>query len=178
MDERRAAVSDTALLKAVLRRLDLQQTQDLYLAFGSDSALADALRQRLREWRDPAQDLPAQDGGAPTFFGELVRFLARRGMTDAKLYNAIGMQRTLWYRLRDNPEAHTSKANVLKMGIVLQLDYWELYYLVSLSGYAFVPAYDGADREIASCVRAGIYAPAAIDERLYAAGEPTLFSRE
>lgn len=112
------------------------------------------------------------------FFDELIHFVDRAEKTDAQVYNAIGMNRTLWYRLRDNKNAKTNKSNVLKMAIILRLDYWETYYLVNLAGYSLLPGDDGVDRVVSFCIRNKIYDVTKIDELLFEAGEKPLFSEK
>lgn len=112
------------------------------------------------------------------FFEELIYFADRAKMTDAQVYNAIGMNRTLWYRLRDNPNAKTSKRNVLKLAIILKLDYWEMYYLLNLAGYSLLPGDDGTDKIVSFCIRRNIYDCRQIDELFFEAGEEPLFSEQ
>lgn len=190
----RAEVESEQLLQEILCRLSEQQIASLLIDLGWDSPAGISLRKRLEKqkqfrWmQDISDDFTIQDAlrielesnhnYRNEFFEELIRFVDRAQKTDAQVYNAIGMNRTLWYRLRDNKDARTSKRNVLKMAIVLQLDYWELYYLVNLAGYSFVPNYDVTDRVISFCVRHQIYDTMQIDALLNENREQTLFTEE
>jgi len=113
-----------------------------------------------------------------TFFSEVIGFAERINLTDAQVYNAIGMNRSLWYRMRDNPDARTKKSNVLKLAIVLRLSFWEAFYLIALAGYSFVPGIDKTDETIARCLMSEEYAPDKIDEMLDENGCDTLFAEE
>ena len=112
------------------------------------------------------------------FFSEVLRFAERAGMADSQIYNAIGMNRSLWYRMRDNADARTKKSNVLKLAIVLRLSFWEAYYLIALAGYSFLPGVDRTDEIIARCLFEMTYDPASIDEMLVDGGCEALFSEE
>ncbi|GFH92135.1 hypothetical protein IMSAGC002_03400 [Lachnospiraceae bacterium] len=141
--------------------------------WGSKTALnMDELKQILKRELEDTQNYRRE------FFQELIHFADRAEKTDAQIYNAIGMNRALWYRLRDNRDAKTNKRNVLKMAIFLRLDYWETYYLVNLSGHSFLPGNDKTDQAVSFCIRNKIYEPDRIDELLYEAGERTLFTEE
>ena len=111
-----------------------------------------------------------------TFFSELVKLADRIGMTDAQVYNAIGMNRSLWYRMRDNKDARTKKENILKLVIVLQLSFWEAFYLIALAGYSFVPGVNKTDEVVAYCLFHKIFTPESVDEMLYEKGCETLFN--
>ena len=112
------------------------------------------------------------------FFAELLRFADRVGMTDSQIYNAIGLSRSLWYRMRDHKDARTKKTNVLKLAIVLRLSFWEAFYLVALAGYAFMPGLDDTDKTVAACLLNGVYDPDTIDGMLASNNLETLFSEK
>lgn len=179
---------DRQLLLEILRRLDEGQIKGLLAALQAKPELEAALRKALslcwsgeqpyRPQQALAESARQSSGQDRTFFQELIRFVDRAEMTDPEVYRAAGLNRTLWYRLRDKPDARTSKQNVLKIGLVLHLDYLELYYLLALGGHPFAPACSGTDLVIAVCLQKGIYDPLEVDSRLYKAGEPTLFSEE
>ncbi len=180
--------TDRQLLLEILRHLDPPQIDRLLTTFEKKPALETTLRKALSVcWGGPEPFTP-QDalraGIQPNskrsraFFEELIRFVDRAEMTDPEVYKAAGLNRTLWYRLRDNPNAHTSKRNILKIGLVLRLDYLELYYLLALGGHPFAPICDGTDMVIALCLRDGVYDPFEVDSRLIEAGELALFSEE
>lgn len=178
------------LLREILMRLTGAQLNGMLEEFGFESPLGTSLRSWLTEiekkkcppacakcFQDELRtDLAANQNGRHEFFAELIRLIDRAQKTDAQVYNAIGMNRSLWYRLRDRKDARTNKLNILKIGIVLKLDYWELYYLVNLAGYSFLSTNDPTDFVIAFCVRHRIYNPVQIDQLLQEAGEKTLFS--
>jgi hypothetical protein len=110
------------------------------------------------------------------FFTEVVRFAERANMTDSQVYNAIGLNRSLWYRMRDDSAARTKKPNVLKLAVVLRLTYWEAYYIIALAGYSFTPGTDETDNVIMSCLINGVYDIETVDKMLYDAGADTLFA--
>lgn len=180
--------TDKQLLLEILRQLDEPQIAHLLAVFRANPALDAALRQNLsicwsQDGPHTPRDAPqaaAQDpaGREQTFFEVLIHFVDRAEMTDPEVYRAAGLNRTLWYRLRDNPDARTSKANILKLGLILHLDYLELYYLLALGGHPFAPACDRTDLVVATCIRDGVYDPFEVDSRLDRAGRPTLFSEK
>jgi len=110
------------------------------------------------------------------FFCEIIKFVDRAGMKDSHVYKAIGMQKDLWYRMRNNEKARTKKENILKLVIVLRLSFWEAYYLIALAGYSFVPGIDETDGIIRDCLLNNIYNPVKVDEMLDDKGLPVLFS--
>lgn len=179
------------LLSEVLSMLGEWQIAEMMEKMGRDTELGEALCRIVEEdclWEQDAplsmeelrkmlkEELDAAQGVQREFFKELIQFVDRAEKTDSQLYNEIGMNRTLWYRLRDNKNAKTSKGNVLKMAICLHLDYWEMYYLVNLSGYSLLPRDDNTDRVVSLCIRRKIYDKREIDELLVEAGEKPLFS--
>lgn len=115
-------------------------------------------------------------GRKKKFFTELLYFVDRANLKDSQVYGKVNMDRKLWYRLRDHESAHTSKKNVLKMCIVLQLDYWETYYLMSLAGHAFRPFsnIDKTDYIVGLCVSSGMYDLERIEQLLEKVGEEPL----
>ena len=119
-----------------------------------------------------------EDSRQRSFFPEIIRFADRAGMTDSQIYNAVGLNRSLWYRMRDDINARTKKSNVLKLVIVLRLSFWEAFYLIALAGYSFTPGADGTDKIIASCLIKSIYEPDIIDEMLYDNRLKTLFTEK
>lgn len=190
MDEK---TIERKLLIEILTRLDEHQLLGIMEELEKDGPLGGELRRILEEdchWNPSAsltmeelkdnlkKELEHTNGNRREFYRELIRFVDRAQKTDAEVYNAIGMNRTLWYRLRDNKNARTNKRNVLKMAIFLQLDYWEMYYLINLAGYSLMPGDDSTDRIVAFCIRRKIYDRRQIDELLWEAGETPLFSDE
>ncbi|MCX4269433.1 MAG: hypothetical protein OSJ62_12360 [Lachnospiraceae bacterium] len=188
-------ITERQLLIEVLSRLDERQILGLAEEMGRENPFGEALLQLLEEEADRfpwtqktlgteelkkllKQELEVTQGYRQEFYKELIYFVDRAQKTDAQVYNEIGMNRTLWYRLRDNKNARTNKRNVLKMAVILHLDYWEMYYLVNLAGYSLLPKDDLTDRTAAFCIRHGIYEKEKIDELLIEAGEKPLFSEE
>lgn len=190
--------TDAQLLEAILSHLDTCQIESLYPHFPQGTPLGRAFRLWLDRARkaDPVnkealkekilEELQSSSAFSTYFFQELGRFMERAGMTDSQLYNKIGMSQPLWSNMMSKGladegsgrrNAHTNRNNVLKMSVVLRLDYWELYNLMCYGGCAFSPARDKRDYVIACCVRAGIYNPHAIDELLDAAGQEALFGK-
>lgn len=185
-------ITDKRLLVEVLSRLEERQLIGLLEEIGKEQPLGQALIKVLEEelcWtQEPLrmeelkvllkEELEVTQGFRREFYKELIFFVDRAQKTDAQVYNEIGMNRTLWYRLRDNKNAKTNKRNVLKMAVILQLDYWEMYYLVNLAGYSLLPGEDRTDQTVAFCIRHRIYEKEKVDELLIEAGEKTLFSEE
>ena len=188
-------ITERQLLIEVLSRLDERQILGLAEEMGRENPFGEALLQLLEEEADRfpwtqktlgteelkkllKQELEVTQGYRQEFYKELIYFVDRAQKTDAQVYNEIGMNRTLWYRLRDNKNARTNKRNVLKMAVILHLDYWEMYYLVNLAGYSLLPKDDLTDRTAAFCILHGIYEKEKIDELLIEAGEKPLFSEE
>ncbi len=190
--EKEKEVTDKELLVQVLSRLDERQLIGIVEEIGMEQPLGQALVKILEEelhWSEKTlkldqlkillkEELETTQGTRREFYKELIYFVDRAGKTDAQVYNEIGMNRTLWYRLRDNRNAKTNKRNVLKMAVILQLDYWEMYYLVNLAGYSLLPKDDLTDRTVAFCIRHGIYEKGKVDELLIEAGEKPLFSED
>jgi len=112
------------------------------------------------------------------FFSEILKFADRIGLTDSQVYNAIGMNRSLWYRMRNDSEARTKKENVLKLVIVLRLNFWEAFYLIALAGYSFLPGINETDEIVAQCLLEKIYNPEEVDKILYGKCYKTLFTEE
>ncbi|MCI9123332.1 MAG: hypothetical protein HFH35_04510 [Eubacterium sp.] len=179
------------LLTEVLARLDEGQIMEIIEELGKNSSLGKELCGILKEDGRFLTDTPmtmeeikdilnkeldAAKKQRREFFEELIYFVDRAQKTDAQVYNAIGMNRTLWYRLRDNKNARTNKRNVLKMAIILHLDYWEMYYLLNLAGYSLMPAQDPTDKIVSYCIRSKIYDCKQIDELFFELGEEPLFS--
>lgn len=186
-------VTEKELLIAVLSRLDTLQVHAILEDIGRNTSLGEALYRVLEEdcnWGSETgfsmeelkeilkKELESAQDYRREFYQELIHFADRAQKTDAQVYNAIGMNRTLWYRLRDHKDARTNKRNVLKMAIVLQLDYWEMYYLVNLSGHSLLPGDDKTDQIVSFCVRHKIFDMDKVDELLAEAGENTLFSEK
>ena len=190
--EKEKEVTDKELLVQVLSRLDERQLIGIVEEIGVEQPLGQALVKILEEelhWSEKTlkldqlkvllkEELETTQGTRREFYKELIYFVDRAGKTDAQVYNEIGMNRTLWYRLRDNRNAKTNKRNVLKMAVILQLDYWEMYYLVNLAGYSLLPKDDLTERTVAFCIRHGIYEKGKVDELLIEAGEKPLFSED
>lgn len=179
------------LLTEILLKLDDIQLSGLLDEIGRESECGKELLKVLEEdcgWRSDVpfsfkeakeilkKELDMAKGHHREFYKELIHFIDREQKTDSQVYNAIGMNRSLWYHLRDNKNARTSKRNVIKMAIVLRLDYWEMYYLINLSGYSLLPGDDDMDRIVAFCIRRKIYDQKQVDELLWEAGVAPLFS--
>jgi len=113
-----------------------------------------------------------------TFFSEVIRLVDRAGVTEPYVYKAIGLNRSLWYRMRDDERARTKKGNILKLVIVLQLSFWEAVYIIALAGYSFTPGVDGTDKVVRDCLIAGTYDPEVVDQMLYDGGLKALFAEE
>ncbi len=188
-------ITERQLLIEVLSRLEERQLLGLIEEMGRDQPLGQALLYFLEKenkgigWMKKTlgmselkqllkEELAVTQGYRKEFYKELIYFVDRAQKTDAQVYNEIGMNRTLWYRLRDNKSARTNKRNVLKMAIILHLDYWEMYYLVNLAGYSLLPGDERTDRIVAFCVRHGIYEKERVDELLIEAKEKPLFSED
>lgn len=185
--------TERKLLTEIVTRLEKPQLFTIWEDLGTDSPLGKTFYQILQEdcpWNMEAalsadklkellkKELEVTRNYRREFYDALIYFVDRIEKTDAQVYNAIGMSRTLWYHLRDNKNAKTHKDNVLKMAIILKLDYWELYYLVNLAGYSLLPGNDDMDRVVSLCIRNKIYDVNKIDELLYEAGIRTLFSKK
>ncbi len=181
------------LLIEVLKRLDDAQIAAIIEDLGWEEPYGKALRNIVQELDEKdrkkamspdelmdmlKEEINLRSGSDKKFFEQLTFFVDRAKKTDSQVYNAIGMNRSLWYRLRDNKNAKTGKENILKMAVVLHLDYWEMYYLVNLAGHSLMPKTDGTDRVVSRCIRHGIYDTLQIDELLAAIGENTLFSEK
>ncbi len=180
------------LLAAALGRLNEQQQAALVEELGWDTKAGEALRDVLvhdLHWQEQPlsmeelqkelkRELQGKNVVRREFYQELTRLIDRMQMTDAQVYNKIGMSRSLWYHIRDKKNARTKKENVLRMAVVLHVDYWEMYYLVNLAGYSLLPGQNGTDRIITACIRTKIYDTAKIDVLLIENGEPPLFSEE
>lgn len=188
-------ITERQLLIAVLSKLDERQILGLIEEIGRDNPTGQALLRLLEEeveqfpWTQKTlgikdlkkmlkEELEVTQGYRQEFYKELIHFVDRAQKTDAQVYNEIGMNRTLWYRLRDNKNARTNKRNVLKMAVILRLDYWEMYYLINLAGYSLLPKDDLTDRTVAFCIRHGIYEKEKVDELLLEAKEKPLFSED
>ncbi len=181
-------ITDRQLLTEVLTRLGDRQISALVEDLGRESPAGRKLLKILEEIPGEREagaqelkemlkrELELSQGSGKGFFEALISFVDRAQKKDSEVYNAAGMNRSLWYRLRDHRTARTSKQNVLKMALILKLDYWELYYLVNLAGYSLLPSEDSTDKIVAFCVRHGLYDTARVDELLVEAGEEPLFS--
>jgi hypothetical protein len=183
-------ITDRELLQTVLSALDETQIAAVISAVGWDSPNGRRLKEMLSELRESiikvnaGSDVRAllqnmiseHSDSRGEFFSELLKFVDRAQKTDAQVYNEIGMNRALWYRLRDNKDARTSKRNVLKLAIVLHLDYWEAFYIISLAGFSFMTA--PSDYVVAFCLSQGIYDTFQVDELLEGNGQEALFSEK
>jgi len=184
MDNKR--ITDSQLLEGIIRHLDDTQVAMLLEELEEEPALKEAFKTRLeradqtREAISPEEILKegikSSGGQEKVFFTELLRFVDRANLKDSEVYGRVNMDRKLWYRLRDHEDARTSKKNVLKMCIILRLDYWETYYLMSLAGFAFRPYsdVDKTDYIIGLCVRSGEYDPERVEALLEKVGEEPL----
>jgi predicted XRE-type DNA-binding protein len=181
------SISDYDLLIAVLSALDETQINAALSFIGWDTPLGLRLREILSETRQNSArtnkfedvqtllqaELSQNANIRSEFFKELLKFVDRAQMNESQVYNEIGMNRALWYRLRDNKEARTSKQNVLKLVIVLKLDYWEAFYLISLAGFSFMTSQ--TDYVVAFCLSRNIYDPFQVDELLEENGQNAIF---
>lgn len=194
------AVTDTQLLEALVMNLSDQQIEALYQVMKPGTPLGDAFHARVDEWRGSAEitdpelmrqrimrEIRSNSRFNKSFFAELDKLMQKKDMSDSALYNAIGISQPLWVNIRKKGiqdygkrvrDAHTKRENVLKMAIVLEADYFELYNLMCYGGFSFSPSTNIGDCVIASCVQAKVYDPFQIDEYLSAAGARTLFSEE
>lgn len=194
------AVTDTELLEAVVQNLSDQQIEALYQVLRPGTPLGDAFHSCVKEWHgneengNPEfmrqrimQEIRTNSRFNKSFFAELDKLMQKKNMGDSALYNAIGISQPLWVNIRKKGiqdygkkvrDAHTKRENVLKMAIVLEADYFELYNLMCYGGFSFSPSINIGDCVIASCVQAKIYDPSQIDEYLVSAGARALFSEE
>lgn len=184
--------TDAQLIDGLIRNLNDSQLLEMVDALVKEPELAQAFKWRIKSMGKDIYEkhipieitiqkaIEKSEGRTRLFYQELLKFVERRGMKDSKVYGAIDMDRKLWYRLRDDEKASTGKENVLKMCIVLHLDYWETFYLVNLSGHSFTPYADMSVRDfvIGLCVTNGEYDPYRVDELLVKAGEKALFGQE
>ena len=186
--EKKGDMTDSEVLEGLIRCLSDQKILDILYSLHEEPDLEQAFKLRLKNRNKPLTQTEIQkliqeaaeesEGQTRLFFSELLRFVDRKGMKDSKVYGDIHMDRKLWYRLRDHKGARTSKENVLKMCLILNLDYWETYYLVNLSGYSFTPYMEvnPTDFVVGVCVNQGEYDPEKVDELLVQIGEKPLFS--
>jgi hypothetical protein len=185
--------ADAELLREMLVKLSDQQIMGIIMDLGVENPVSLKLQKRLRTLKEVThknannscfQDSNVNTGSAqmninneqPGLFDAIVQFADRAHMTDPEVYNSARMNRALWYRMRDNKDAKPRKRNILKIALVLRLNYWELNYLVNLGGFSFLPRHDKTDSIVAQCAWNNIYEPEAIDDLLYERGEETLFS--
>ena len=193
---------DTEILRRTLQVLSDPQIEELCLSFPPETPLGDAFRQRLALWREqtgePVQDLQAvilevlgdKSNFTVFFYKELCKFMKRKGFNPddrkarAKFYNAAEIpQNTFSVMMNKGLDAsnsrtfgtgHASRANVLKMALVLQLSIFELKDLLCCAGMSFSPGTNPSDYIISKCVRNGEYSLRRVDELLYENGLPTL----
>ena len=194
-DKTRQGLTDEQLLRGLLAKLSDQQMLGIITDIGPDDPVSIELQERMRTIKGEATthtkkentqsprknkgDAQTENGtGKPGLFDAIIRFADRAHMTDPQVYNSAKMNRALWYRIRDNKDAKPRKRTVLKIALVLHLNYWELNYLVNLAGFSFLPRHDKTDSIITQCVMQNIYDADTIDELLHENGEETLFSEK
>lgn len=177
-------ISAEKLLEEIIFALDESQLYGLLTLLGFDTPAGITFAEKMAYYKQinhiDLREIPSSiklgDAQYSPLYSALIKFINRKGLKDSKVYNAVGINRTIWYRLRDNKTASTSKQNILKFALVLELDYWEAFYLISLAGFSFLPTIDKTDYVIMKCILEKTYDPETIDEMLRNAGESTLFS--
>lgn len=189
--ENKPTVTDTELLRQVLRLLSRPQLEDICLHIPAGTPMGDALSARIDLWcRDEnteeeslresiLNELSKSDNFSKYFYTELRSHLDKANITDAELYKAVGLAQSQWSKnqtLADSEvgkpiwTSHTKRDTVLKMAIVLKLNLFELKNLMAYGGHAFSPGVNSRDYVIATCIRRGEYNPRKINDILEAGG--------
>ena len=196
MEQPIVPITDTQLLRSVLQRLDPLQLEELCLYFPARSDLGKALRSRLADWRADYTPLAAEkepddlrqailsvvcsDANFDKYFWtELCGFLKAKGVTDAQLYQAIGMSGSLFNSRKEKWaadvgshvwESYTQRDYLLSMCIALQLNLLETKTLLAYGGQPLNLTVSSRDYVIVSCIHRGIYDPSYINDLLEDAG--------
>lgn len=123
-----------------------------------------------------ASEMEQHTALARNFNAVLGEFIDRANMKDPEVYRAIGMHRNKWSRMKQDGHRR-DKVFILKLCIILRLDLYEAYYLLSLAGYTFVPD-DRRDYIVCRCLREKIYDPFEVDLLLDSQKEAPLFSED
>ena len=177
--------SSDPLLNELLASLSESLLMEIIAYLGLDNPISVELQKRIHvirgidfetDFSKPLAIARRERKHGVGFFNQIIKFADRAQMTDPQIYNGANIGRSLWYRIRDNKNVKTSKENVLKIALVLRLNYWELYYLVSLAGYSFMPHNNMTDYIIALCAWHKEFNPETIDRLLVENGKKALFS--
>ena len=108
-----------------------------------------------------------------SFSEALLRHIDARGLSDPEVYKRANIDRKLFSKIRKNPWYQPSKPTAVALGVALELDLDELRDLIGRAGYALTHA-SKADLIVEYFVTQGVYDVLAINEALYAFGQPLI----
>lgn len=108
-----------------------------------------------------------------SFSEALLRHIDARGLSDPAVYKRANIDRKLFSKIRKNPWYQPSKQTALALGVALELSLDELRDLIGRAGYALTHA-SKADLIVEYFVSQGVYDILAINEALYAFGQPLI----
>jgi hypothetical protein len=92
----------------------------------------------------------------PTFNQTLFRFIDKKGVSDADVYNRAGMDRRHFSKIRSNPEYKPGKNPVIALALALELTKKETDKLLSSAGYSLSDS-NTFDLVIQFCLEKKIY---------------------
>ena len=138
------------LVENILEHCSEENLDEMIAAYGEESEIAQIIR-RKRSEKYQRKLLSSSDmiekiikesivnsiKSDNPFYQAVCRYIDNKGYrSDADFYNAIGMPRQLFSRIR-NPESNLSKKTVLWVIIGLKLDYPAAASMLQLAGFSF-----------------------------------------
>jgi len=112
-----------------------------------------------------------------TFQQKLFEYIDRSGRKDSDVYNAVGISRSMFSKIRVSTNYQPSKLTALMFCVVLKLSIAESEDLLERASYSFSRS-NITDRVFYALMSKGIYEPSAIDGFLVKHGEKAAFSTE
>lgn len=108
-----------------------------------------------------------------SFSSLLFEYIDETGMTDAQVYNAIGISKQVFSNLRSGKQHSLKKKNIVSICIVLHLNIEKTLKLLASCGYG-LSEYTTFDRIISFCISKGCYDIFEINELLVDYNQQTI----
>ena len=181
-------MTDMEVLKELLLNLDSQTIDKLFIDFGYDSELCKRLLEILQddEFEEKTKhkftpDFANISKDSNNLRQVMNRFLAKRDKKDPDVYNHkhSGVGKDVYRQIMNkDTKRHKDKTLFYRIALILELDRYELSYLLNVAGHNFTPWASISDSIITYYLSNHIYDMDIIEEVFKEYNAGTLYNHE